>query len=203
MPTIDSIIAEARYDLRDTNSSLYTDAELLAYANRALVQLDNVLSVLHSDWVYNEYETTLSTSNNYIDAPDNCILLRSAWIGTSELKKVTPERLYELRKYVSSSYQPQYFALKGTQILFECVPDDTYTIKVYYDKRHDPLSLGDNMPYNDEFNGAIREVIIMLADKRNENEPASDAEIYNWFADKLFANALRRKFTYKRRRLDF
>jgi hypothetical protein len=202
MATIDTVISNARYDLRDTNSTLYTDAELYLYANRALIQLDNVLSAYNSDWIFNETSDTLSIVNNYLAAPTGCMVVRSMWIGTKELQKKSTTEIYRLRKYISSSHEPLYFAHQGANILFECVPDSADTIKIWYDKRATALSTGNDMPYNDEFNGIIREMIILLADKRNENEPMADSEIYNFFQDKAIGNVFRRNHITTKK-LDF
>ena len=201
--TTDTIIAEARYDLRDVNSTLYTDTELFYYANRGLRQLDNVLSALNSDQIYNESDVDLSTGNDYASSPSSCIAIRSAWISQTELVKIPAEQIYEKRKYISSDGQPYYFAEVGTQMLFEMEADDDYTIKTYYDKRATALSTGNNMPYNDEFNDAIREIIVTLAHKRNEVNVFPDTEIYNFFMDRLMGNMIRRSHEPLRFRLDF
>lgn len=192
MATTDSIITEARYDLRDVNSTLYTDAELYYYANRGLVQLDNVLSALNSDWVYNEDSSTLASGRNYLAVPTRCIAVRSVWISSDELEKVSPEYIYGERKYITATGQPYYFAQVGSNLQFERTTDASYTVKQYYDLRATPLVSGASMPYNDEFNSAIREMIVILGHKRNENNVFPDTEVYNFFYGKLIGNVIRR-----------
>lgn len=203
MATIDTIITEARYDLRDTNSTLYTDTELYYYANRGLFQLDNVLSAMSSDYVLNEDDVTLTTGDDYASSPDNCMVIRSIWIGSDLLCKVAPQTLYRERKFISSTGQPFYFAEVGTQILVDREADDDYTLKVYSDQRTAALSSGDSMPYNDEFNGMIREMIITLAHKRNEVNVYPDTQIYNFFMERLGGNVIRRNHVPRRSKLDF
>lgn len=203
MATINTVITEARYDLRDTSSTLYTDAELYYYANRGLVQLDNVLSALNSDWVYNEASLALISGRNYLAAPTNCMVVRSAWISSDELVKTSPKDIYEKRKYITATGQPYYFAEVGANLQFEYTTGAAYTVKAYYDLRATALVAGASMPYGDEFNAAIREMIVTLAHKRNETNVFPDSEIYNFFMSKLVGNVIRRTHIPSRDNLDF
>ena len=203
MATINTVITEARYDLRDVNSELYTDTELYYYANRALKNLDDVLSALHSDWVYTETDLTLSSGDNYVAAPTGCIVVRSAWISSTELVKVLPELIYQKRKYISATGEPYFFAENGANLIFEYTADDDYTVKTYADIRATALVSGGSMPYNDEFNSLIREMVVTLAHKRNEVNVFPDTEIYNFFYTKMIGNVIRRNHTPARTVLDF
>ena len=202
MTTINTVITNARYDLRDISISQFEDAELRVYANRALRQLDNVLSSHASDWTLNEGSLTLSTSDNYVAGPTSCIFINSVWITTTQLTKRSPQQIYDKQKYITSSQQPMYWAHSSGNILFECVPNSAYAAKVYYHKRSAELIDGSSMPYSDEFNDPLQEMIILLAHKRNENEPVSDSEIYNFLMDRCLSNAMYRVHT-DRVKLDF
>lgn len=205
--TIASVITEARYDLRDINSTLYTDAELYYYANRGLIQLDNVLSAMNSDWVYNEASLTLASGALYVAVSTGCMVVRSAWISSDELIKVSPQRIFDERKYIGTGTgQPYYFAEQGVNLIFERTTDQAYTVKAYYDKRATAFSTTTptaTMPYNDEFNSAIREMIVILAHKRNEINVFPDTEVYNFFFEKLSGNVVRRNHVPIRSVLDF
>jgi len=204
MATIDIVRTDARYDLRDVDTTLYTDAELLAYANRALRQLDNVLSALNSDWVLNEKaDISLVAGNNSVSSPTGSMVIRSAWISSTEIIKVAPQTIYNKRKYISGTGQPRFFSEAGTSMIFEKTADDTYTIKGYYDKRATVLTDGDDMPYNDEFNDPIREMIVILGHKRNENDVFTDTQLYNFFMERVVGNVVRRNHVPARKRLDF
>lgn len=203
MATIDAVITEARYDLRDTASTLYTTTELLYYANRGLTQLDNVLSALNSDWVYNEATLTLAIAKNYVAVPTNCMVVRSVWISSTELVKISPEEIYKKRKFITGTAQPYYFAEAGANLQFEYTTDQGYSPKAYYDLRATALVDGAAMPYGDEFNAAIREMIVTLAHKRNENNVSPDTEVYNFFMEKLAGNAIRRRHIPLTKTLDF
>lgn len=203
MATTDAVLTEVRYDLRDTQSSMYSDAELFNYANRALIQLDNVLSAMQSDWVYNEADVSLSSGNDYASIPDGCFLIRSAWISTTELVKTNAEQLYRKRMFISGTGIPYNFAEVGTQMIFDREADDDYTVVTYYDKRATALATGANMPYNDEFNGMIKEMIITMAHKKNEVNVFPDTAIYNFFMERLMGRVVGRDHIPVRHKLDF
>ena len=203
MATINSVIIDARYDIRDTQSTLCTDTELLIYANRGLFQLDNVLSAMGSDWVLTEQDVTIDSGNNYATAPTGAIVIREAWISSTEIIKISPKAVYRKRRSINSTGQPKYFAEKGTQSIFEQTTDQEYTAKTYFDKRATVLVTDASMPYSDEFNSAVREMIVLLANKRNEKDFYSDTVIYNFFFEKLAGNVVRRNHVPARRKLDF
>jgi len=206
MATISAVITEARYDLRDSHSMLYSDAELYYYANRGLFQLDNVLSVKNSDWVYNEADLTPGSGLASVAAPSDCMVVRSAWIGSDELIKAAPEKIFEERKYITGTGRPQHFAEQGATLIFDRTTDQAYTVRAYYDKRATAFATttpGAAMPYGDEFNSAIREMIVVLAHKRNEVNVFPDTEVYNFFMEKLVGNVIRRNHTPIRATLDF
>jgi len=206
MTTISAVITEARYDLRDPNSTLYTDAELYYYANRGLFQLDNVLSAMNSDWVYNEASLTLESGLAFVASSTGSMVVRSAWISSDELIKVSPEKIFEERKYISGTGQPYSFAEQGAILIFDRTTDQAYTVRAYYDKRATAFATttpGAAMPYGDEFNSAIREMIVTLGHKRNEVNVFPDTEVYNFFMEKLAGNVIRRNHTPIRATLDF
>lgn len=204
MATTDAVLTEVRYDLRDTASSLYTDTELFYYGNRALIQLDNVLSAMAPDWVYNEANVTLAPAASSAAVPTGCIMIRSAWISTTQLVKKSPEQLYREKKYIGAATgEPYWFAEVGANMQFDRTADTGYTVVTYYDKRATALATGASMPYSDHFNGMIKEMIITLAHKRNEVNVFPDTAIYNFFMEKLMGRIIGRNHVPVRSRLDF
>ena len=82
MALASAIITSARYDLRYLDETEFTDAELLDYLNRAIVQLDSVLAGQGSDWVHETSAETLASAANSFVAPTDMIDVRSLWIDT-------------------------------------------------------------------------------------------------------------------------
>jgi len=205
MATAASVIASARYDLRDTDSNQYTDAELLDYLNRGLRQLDAVLSTMSSDRVYVEdTSTTLASGDNHVAARDRCLKVRQVWIGTSQLTPKSLNYIYYKRNIIGSTTgRPSYYAQGGENILFERTADQDYSLKIYFDQRTDTLASGTTMPYSDEFNDPLRESIIILAKRRNEYDVNLDAVLYDFFLDATRSIVAKRRYNQKPYYLDF
>ena len=84
---LSDLITSARYDLRDTDSTQYTDAELVEYANRARVQLDSALGSINSDWVSTTGTLILESGNDYATLPTDFSTDRYIWYSTTKLEK--------------------------------------------------------------------------------------------------------------------
>jgi len=209
--TVSQLIEDAGYDLQDsvtgeTDGAVYTAAEMVSYVNRALRILDNALSGIGSDWVLNEDTVSLSSGEDSASAPTGTIFVRELWYSSNKVWKITPKDLYEKRKYIGSGTgRPYNFAHSGTDLLFDYEADDDYDLTAYYDKRCNSTAKqkGDTMPYNHEFNEAIREAIVMMAKRRNEYDLSVDAAIQNWLFSQAKANARKRRKRERRYRLGF
>lgn len=201
--TVASVIAEARYDLRDSSSLQWASAELLAYLNRALRQLDNALAAQKSDWVHQEDTSIdLAEDANFADIPSRCISIREVWIGSDQLRK-QDYAFVEHKRQFSSEGQPYYWAHKGANIIFERDADQAYDLEVYFDQRHTALTLGGNMPYQSEFDDALRQMMIFQAQKRQEMGLDVDAYMFNFFMSSAMSNVVRRNYKPRRYNLGF
>ena len=202
--TVANIIIAGRYDLRDTNSIQYVDAELLGYLNRALVQLDGALSALHSDWVLTEdTATTLLAAGNSVTTPTRCVRVRKVWISSDQIEKKLPGYIYDKRKFITATGQPVYFAHNATSLIFETTADADYDLTIYYDIRSSALTVGGNMPYDDEFNEPLKQAMILLAKNRQEQSPGIDAQLFDFFARVAIGKVIGRRVMPKRYRLGF
>ena len=207
MATVATTITNGRYDLRDTNSTLYDDAELLAYLNRALIQLDRALLSLKSDLLHNTDEgTDLADAANSVTATTGAISIRSVWFSDTS-KRVIPKSvdyIYYKRKFISATGQPDYYALEGTKIIFERTSDQEYTdLVIHYDKASTALTTVGSMPFADRFNESLRQMMVMCAKHRQELSPAIDAEMYNYFMDAAMGEVISRNYASRRYRTDF
>lgn len=208
MATVASVITLGRYDLRDVNTTLYTDVELLAYLNRALGQLDRALLSLKSDLLHNEdTSTNLAVATNSVTIPTGAISIRSVWF-TDDKKQVLPKSVnyiyYKRIQIGSTTGQPDYYALEGTSIIFERTADATYSdLAIYYDKSSTALTAIGNMPFSDRFNDSMRQMMVLCAKHRQELSPAIDAEMYNFFMDAAMGEVISRKYAPRRYKTDF
>lgn len=204
MATVASVITSGRYDLRDSSELKWSDAELLDYLNRALIQLDNALSANNSDWVYTEdTTTTLSEDGNSVSVPTGTIVVRDVWIGSDRLFKQDPPVIMYKRQFVTSERQPYHWAHQGANIIFEATADTDYSLEIYYDKRATALTSVGDMPYSDEFNGPLRQMMVFCAKNRDEFDVNIDAQMYNFFLDSALGNTIKRTYINRKYRLDY
>jgi len=195
--TVASVLTSARYDLRDTNTK-YADAELVAYANRGLVQLDAVLSSINSDWVDTTAAVTLASGASSATAPTRCLRLRQVWYDTTQLIPAPLSTIrYKQQVYSDSTGQPTYYALNGSNIQFDIVSDAAYALTAMFDQRSADLTSGGNMPYGDEFNEPLRESIVIMAKRRDEFDVNLDAILYDFFMSAATQKAMARIYVPK------
>lgn len=167
MATVLSVITSARYDIKDGAARDPVDDVLVDFVNRAVHILDSQLSSLGSDFVHQTETLTLSAAANSVSIPTRCIRVRSLWISTDELDKMSTDAMYNRRKYLSTTGQPDFWANEGANIIFDKTADAEYSITAHFDQRVDTLVKTDSMPYSDEFNEVIREAIVMMARNRD------------------------------------
>lgn len=204
--TVANIITAARYELRDPNATQFDsdNVELTGYLNRALVQLDNALSAMNSDWVLTEdATTTLSAAANSVTTPARCVRVRKVWISSDKLIKKLPDYIYYKRKFITATGQPVYFAHKAATIIFEQTADANYDLTIYYDQKTSALTPGGNMPHDDEFNEALKQAMILLAKNRQEGGVVTDAALFDFFTQAAIGKVIGRKTTPKRYKLGF
>ena len=230
MATVQALITSARYDLRDYGKGLVFDnAELLDYLNRMIGIMDSQLAALDSDLSEAE-DTSLTTTEdqNYVDISS---LNDGNWDSIRRLflkKTVSSTDYYELleqisvndmrykrTQYSSTSQQPNFWALSGTNILFECpanqydsdgdgTNDTDYTLAIYYDKKSSVLSLTDSMPYNSCFDQLFREMLVSHAKAKKEGRILrTDSYYQEIFRKRAMEENLRRNFIKKPYSKDF
>ena len=204
MTALSSLITSARYDLRDTGSTEYTDAELVDYFNRAQVELYSVLQSLHSDWVHaTDTSITLEEDGNSVDVPSDFATVRSIWIDDDQIVKKGVDYIYYKRKHISDEGQPDYFAIEAAEFIFERTADQDYDLTVYYNKNSTDLALTDTLPFSDEFNQPLRQAVILQAKSRNEYDLMGDAAMHDFFMAAALAKVVSRRFVPKTCRIDF
>lgn len=197
-----------RYDLSDTDTGEYDDAPLLKFINRAIFQLDYVLSSIGSDLVLNESTSvTLAAAANSAATPTNTIIVRDVWIGTTQLDPLVPAmKLYYKRKWISSTGQPNYWCEIGSNLEFEQTSDDDYALTIYYDKATGNLALGGALPYDDKYNNAISQATVIQAKHINELDVSGDAALFQFFMDTVMGRSIAKRYIGQmpeKRKLDF
>jgi hypothetical protein len=204
MALASAIITSARYDLRDTGSTEYANAELLDYLNRAQVQLYSVLQSLKSDWVHaSDTSTTLLEDGNSVAVPTDFSFARSIWIGDDLLTKKDVDFIYYRRKYITGTAQPVFFSTEGQTFIFEYTADQDYDLTIYYNKNGTDLELADTVPFNGQFDQPLRQMVVLQAKSRNEYDIMGDAAIYDFLMDAALGKVIARNNQPKGYKLNF
>ena len=204
MALASTIITSARYDLRDTGSTEYSNAELLDYLNRAQVQLYSVLHSLHSDWVHaSDTSTTLLEDGNSVSVPTDFSTVRSIWIDTDMLSKKDVDFIYYKRKHITGAAKPVFYATEAQTFIFEHTADQDYDLTIYYNKDSTVLESSGTMPFNSKFDQPLRQMIVLQAKSRNEYDIMGDAAIYDFLMDAALGNVISRNRQPKGYRLNF
>ena len=205
--TILQLLESARYDIRDTAKSDYTDPEIFEYFKRALSHLEESLSAIESDLVSSNDTITLSSGSNYISTPDNCIVVTEVWQGQNKLVPLTPMRkIYYERKVKSSNQAPYYWCEQGDTIQFDATADQDYDINVYFDKATDlsNLTMVSDVPYSPRFDNALRQAVILQCKHRNEFGVGEDGALLTFFKQVVLGKEFfKRNVPYHGRKLDF
>jgi len=191
MTTAAELIVSARYDLRDSDKTQYSDPMLLDYLNRGLRPLCAALASLRSDWVNSSTSLTLASGDDDTDLPSDFISVINIKIGTNDLTK---KSISWIRDYLvsSSAGLPSYYAIQGTSILVEKEADDDYTLLFEYNATTATLVSTDNMPYNNEFNDVLRQFLTLIGKSRNEYSIISDAAMQDFFYAAVFSKLVSR-----------
>jgi len=211
--TISNIVTSVRYDLRDTGSTQYTDAELLDYANRAIEALDATLSKINSDWVRQEDTTTaLASAADSVTQSTRCIKNRQIFYGTTEIYEKSLGFIHDRRIHLNSATGlPKYWAEGGANVEFDYTADQEYALKIYYDQYSAELTINgvggetstSNMPHGDQFNQPIREAIVIMARNRQNYVVTGSAYLEKFFLSAAMSKVIGRNHVPKRRILDF
>jgi hypothetical protein len=203
MALVSSVISSARYDLKDTDSTQYTNAQLLDYLNRSCVQLVSYLGSIGSDWVKKSSDLSLLSGNNYVALPTDFSTPISAWIGTNEIEKFSWEQIIYDQRTISTSNKPSRYAIDGSNMIFDTTADANYTVECVYNRTISELALTDTMPFNSEYNQPLRQAIVLIAKNIDEYDVSGDAALYDFFINACAIKTIQRNHNRKYYNLGF
>lgn len=203
MSTPRTLIQDSRYDLRDKNGTV-DENELLSYLNRIVRQLDMALWSIDSDLVKTYTDVTLSTGEQSASTPTGLIDVIDIYIGTTWLEKTGWDYIrYKQRHNSSSTGQPYLWCLQGQTIQVEIPADDDYTLTVDYAKRTGTLTLDSTLPYDEMFDDAIRQAVVLMRKGANEENPIVDSALFDFFTSNANGVVIARNFVPDYHVLDF
>jgi hypothetical protein len=203
MALASEIITSARYDLKDEDSTQYSDTMLTNFLNRGLRNLVAVLGSVKSDWVKASTDLTLSSGNSTVNLPSDFSIHNQMWIDTTEITKTDWEVVKHILRTTSSTGQPYKYALQGTEIQFDSTADQDYTIEFLYYKGIATLTTASTMPFNSEFDDSLLESIVLIAKNKDEYDVSGDAALYDFFMQYAMRKVTSRNHKPKRWDLGF
>lgn len=186
MATIQDVIDASIARYQDPDETLWPDAELLAYANKAVSYLNQLLIQrndplgLSSDTI-----TTVDGTETY-DLPSGFIAMyrgkgcdqSGMWLDSTFL---WPVRETEKANYYDADEgEPKYYYIIDGYIGLLPVPDDEYTINYRYFAAQDVLELStpSTMPWGSVFDEAISMFMTSLANARGEMDVSMITQVY-------------------------
>jgi len=203
MAVSDKII-QINYELRNLGDE-FTDAELLAYYNKANEILYRTLINMESDWVRTGSDsfTTVEGTQYYNLATDEDIediwLLHRVWVSEYEPMDVCAEAdLYDAINEEEAGNTghrciPTEYCMLGNVLWFKESPDDAYTVHIKYYPSYTDLESTDDMPYNGMFDMALSQAVIFIAKNRNEMGVNIEAQLTSIFEKTALDLARRRR----------
>jgi len=191
MATAADIILSARYEIRDEEAKEFSDAMLLNFLNRGVQPLSAALVRIKSDWVNDTENITLSSGNSSETLPALFVSDITVRIGTSYLVKKSVSTVRHML-VLSSTGQPENYAIRNTTIMFDKEANADYTIVLEYNKKEDTLLATADMPYNDDFNDTLRSFIVLCATSSANERVLNEASINQFFYASLFSKTIDR-----------
>lgn len=201
--TTTTLKSQIRYEIRDINSTQYTDAELLVYINKCLEIAYEELVNQKSELVRTGSGTitTVAGTQSYdLSANDmgDLWIPHRVWISEYEPMEMCEEKdLYDAinanEGSTTSRTIPDEYCIIGDYIWFKDYPDDAYTVNIRYFPNFVPLSSGGTMPYKNLFNQEVVEGVKFLAKHRNEKAIGVDATLKDIFHDRAMQLVYRRR----------
>jgi hypothetical protein len=203
--TAAQLITRIRYELYDNNSTQYSDPELLAYINKSLEMIHEILVENRSELVRTGTGTitTVAGTPNYdlsANGMGDLWISHRVWVTGEELMEMIEE--YDLYDSINAEEdgstghrsEPDEYCLIGEYIWFEETPDAIYTINLRYFPNFVPLAATtENMPLKNLFNQSIIEGSKVLAKHRNNFDIQIDAILKDIFQEQAMKIMRRRR----------
>ena len=205
MATAQNIIDNSLARQMDPHETQWSDTELLAWLNKGVNYLHQVLINNQIDWAVTDAATAVTTVDGtelYDLESDFWGMVEgdsakgdgSVWLDkTTSYAFLTPCGQHESIKFTGADRgEPTQYYLTATQIGLLAVPDAVYVLKYRYYTTPTTLLIATAMPYGDLFNEALSSFMSSRALTRNGMMAAGEMAIYNELESQALAIARRR-----------
>lgn len=178
MGTLQTLVTDVKYKVRDPNGNQYSDPEILAAVNGIIEEITLKLQNIESNLVYSHGTITLADgTKEYTPSFSHMGFLDDGvWIDDESVPlKFTHESNRQSLGYEDDTDEgePVYFYFEeGGDVGFIPTSDDTYTVNVHYWKPMTTLTTiaTDDLPFEGIWNTYIKQKLIMdLLDRQGKD----------------------------------
>lgn len=186
MATIQNVIDSSIARYQDPDKTLWADTELLAYANKAVSYLNQLLIQRNDPLGLSGTVITTANGTETYALPSGFIAMyrgksseqSGMWIDDNFLWPVRETE--KVNYYDDDGGEPKYYYIIDGYIGLLPVPDDEYTVNYRYFSTQDALELStpSTMPWGGVFDEAVSMFITSLANTRGEMDVSMLTQIY-------------------------
>jgi hypothetical protein len=214
MATAQTVIDASIARYMDTAKTLWADVELLAYINKGVDYINQILIGRANPLATKSVSITLvDGTETYLFASNSMTDFLAVYEGTrieNSGVSIADSRLGPMKEADRTDFinddatidedEPTNFYVGSTYIGFLPIPDTTYTATVWYYYQPTALALGTTMPWSGIFNEALSSFATNMALIRAEYNSTPLLEVYNELESKAILVATKRTATRIRMR---
>ena len=182
------IRTDVRTLLNEPTEGFWTDANLNTYINKANQRVNSIIAATKEDYfTLSATFSTVASTKSYTFPTDCRFIRRMEKYSASDASDI--EKLDEL-KFPRTEMQgewpftetgiPKRYTVFGTQFNLEPIPDDVYTMRIYYDSRKDDLAVdGDSPSSPSDFHDMLVYWTCVLALAQNKESADEFVGLFN------------------------
>lgn len=186
MATIQNVIDSSIARYQDPDKTLWADAELLAYANKAVAYLNQLLIQRNDPIGLSSIAITTSDGTETYALPSGFIAMYPGKSSDQSGMWIDDNFLWPVRETEKVNYsddeggEPKYYYIIDGYIGLLPVPDDEYQVNYRYFATQNALELStpSTMPWGGVFDEAISMFMTSLANARGEMDVSMITQVY-------------------------
>lgn len=186
MATIQDVIDASIARYQDPDETLWPDAELLAYANKAVAYLNQLLIQRNDPIGLSSIAFTTADGTDTYALPSGFIAMYRGKSSDQSGMWIDDNFLWPVRETEKVNYsddeggEPKYYYIIERYIGLLPVPDDAYQVNYRYFATQNALKLStpSTMPWGGVFDEAISMFMTSLANARGEMDVSMITQVY-------------------------
>lgn len=182
------IRTDVRTLLNEPTAGFWTDANLNTYINKANQRVNSIIAATKEDYfTLSATFSTVANTKSYTFPSDCRFIRRMEHYSVSDPSyKLKVDELKFPRTEMQGDWpflepgMPKRYTVYGTQFNLEPIPDDIYTMRIYYDSRKDDLALDAESPSSPtDFHDLIVYWTVVLALAQNKESSDEFVRLFN------------------------